>query len=86
MSMKIILEPHDRIVAVVPERTRGPGWSNEIVRVYIHNSLTEEIWCEFLQPVDFSPGMHVLFDIGEATHRSLVGAVPVETMPVEKES
>lgn len=65
----------ETIIAVVPERCHGPGWSNQPVWVYIKTNdgrLREEC----IQPEERTPEMHTLFSAGEAICNSLLSAVP----------
>lgn len=67
----------ENVIAVVPERCHGPGWSNQPVWVYIKTNdgrLREEC----IQPEERTPEMHTLFDAGEAICNSLLNAVPVK--------
>ena len=76
MKPKAIKLHHgERVVAVVPERCNGPGWSNAPVWVYISTNdgrLREEC----IQPNERTPEMHALFHAGEAMCMALMGAVP----------
>lgn len=65
----------ERVVAVVPERCNGPGWSNSPVWVFVATNdgrLREEC----IQPNERTPQMHALFHAGEAMCVALMGAVP----------
>lgn len=65
----------ERVVAVVPERCNGPGWSNSPVWVFVATNdgrLREEC----IQPNERTPQMHALFHAGEAMCMALMGAVP----------
>lgn len=73
----IALHEGERIVAAVPERCQGPGWSNSIVWVYIA-SQDGRLRTECLQPSEQSHEMQTLFDVGAAMCRSLVDAVSQE--------
>lgn len=67
----------ERIIAAVPERCQGPGWSNSVVWVYIA-SQDGRLRTECLQPSDQTHEMHALFDVGAAMCRALVDAVSQE--------
>ena len=67
----------ERIVAVVPERCQGPGWSNSVVWVYIA-SQDGRLRTDCLQPSEQTHEMHALFDVGAAMCRALVDAVSQE--------
>lgn len=74
---KIILNPGERIIAVVPQQAAGPGWSNAPTWVYIATNdgrLREEC----IQPEERTPDLHTLYDIGEKVCAALIGAVPVK--------
>jgi hypothetical protein len=67
----------ERIIAVVPERCNGPGWSNSPAWVYIATNdgrLREEC----IQPEERTPELHTLFSIGETVCNALKAAVPVK--------
>lgn len=74
----IYLDAGERIVAVVPEECRGPGWSNRVVWVHIEDSMGGHR-TECLQPLDQTPEMWALFEAGAAMHRALLAAVPLKT-------
>lgn len=67
----------ERIIAAVPERCQGPGWSNAIVWVYIA-SQDGRLRTDCLQPSEQTHEMHALFDVGAAMCRALVDAVSQE--------
>lgn len=76
----IKLHEGERVVAVVPERCAGPGWSNTPVWVYIATNdgrLREEC----IQPDERTPAMHALFHAGEAMMAALMLAVPLRRIP-----
>lgn len=70
----------ERIIAVHPEHCSGPGWSNAIVRVYVHDGASGCIRVEYLQREEVSDAMHHLFSIGEVICRELIAAVPTAKM------
>ena len=73
----IKLNHGERVVAVVPERCSGPGWSNAPTWVYIvtnDGKLREEC----IQPEERTPELHTLFAAGEAMCNALAAAVPVK--------
>ena len=76
MKPKTIKLSHgERIVAVVPDRCSGPGWSNAPVWVFIATNdgrLREEC----IQPEERTSEMHTLFCAGEAMCKALLSAVP----------
>lgn len=65
----------ERIVAVVPERRCGPGWSNAPVWVYISTN-DGKLRQECIQPHERTPEMHALFGVGYEVCASLLAAVP----------
>lgn len=72
---KIILEFGERIIAVVPERAAGPGWSNAPTWVYIETNegrLREEC----IQPEERTPELNMLYGIGEIVCSLLISAIP----------
>lgn len=71
----IKLTTGERVVAVVPERCAGPGWSNSPVWVYIATN-DGRLIKECIQPDERTPQMHALFHAGEAMCMALMGAVP----------
>lgn len=71
----IKLGPYERIVAVVPERCSGPGWSNSPTWVYIANN-DGRFRSECIQPEERSLSLSALFDIGAVTQAALKGCVP----------
>ncbi len=77
MSWPILLSRGERIVAAVPEKCSGPGWTNRVVWVYIERP-EGGFRRECLQPEEQSAEMAVLFDIGAATCAALAGAVKTE--------
>jgi len=74
---KIKLSCDERIVAVVPEKCYGPGWSNAPTWVYIQ-ARDGTIRVECIQPDECTPELRALHEAGDALHRALVKAVPVE--------
>lgn len=77
MSSKTIeLSRHEKIVAVVPEYCRGPGWSNAVVWVHIVDYSTAQHRCESIGPDERTPELSTLFDAGAAMCKSLAEAVP----------
>ena len=77
--MKTIeLTQHERILAVVPQFASGPGWSNQIVYVYIEDTRTGRVRTEDIQPHEQSQAMAILFRAGAAMADALVAAVPTK--------
>lgn len=74
---KIKLHRNERIVAVVPESAKGPGWQDSVVWVHIVDTVTNKYRCESIQKHETTPEMHVLFDIGERVCCELLLSVPV---------
>ena len=67
----------ERVVAVVPERCSGPGWTNLPTWVYIGTN-DGRLRQECIQPEERSPALHTLFHSGEAMCNALIDAVPVK--------
>lgn len=80
----IRLHKNERVIAVVPERAAGPGWSNAPVWVWIADAPTGQCRQECIQPEERTEAMHALYDIGEAVHCALIQAVPVERIKKAK--
>ena len=78
MTDYIQLAKHERVIAVVPEYVRGPGWSNEVVWVYVHNTAGNSIRTECIQIPGRTTAMHVLFAAGAAMCGALRDAVPIK--------
>ena len=72
----ITLNPGERVIAVVPDRCAGPGWSNAPTWVYIAGN-DHTLRTECIQPEERSPGLHFLFSAGYAMTEALRAAVPV---------
>ena len=79
----IHLADGERILAVVPEYCSGPGWTNELVVVFIATG-DWEIRQEYIQPEERTPAMHALFSSGSAIQAALLSAVPVEKEDARK--
>lgn len=74
----IRLETGERIVAIVPERASGPGWSNDVTWVYIEHVPSGEFRRECIQPNERSYALHPLYATAAEMHRALLGAVLTE--------
>ena len=75
MSEKIIGLAHgERIIAVVPERCSGAGWSNSPTWVHV---LASDGTCrtECIQPDERSPSLMHLFNVGEVVCSALIMSV-----------
>jgi hypothetical protein len=72
----------ERIIAVVPERCAGPGWSNAPIWVYIRTN-AGDLREECIQPDERTSDMHVLFGPGAAMAEELLRAVPVRKAKME---
>ena len=79
----IHLADGERILAVVPEYCSGPGWTNQLVVVYISTG-EGEIRQEYIQPEEMTPTMYALFGSGAAIHAALLRAVPTEKDDAKK--
>lgn len=78
--LTITLNPNEQIMAVVPERASGPGWSNAPTWVHIVDYSTNKHRAECIQPDERTWALDVLFSAAEAMHRSLLAAVPTKTV------
>lgn len=67
------LAPNESIRAAWCERASGPGWSNRIVWVLVQSPTRIRVEC--LQPDEQTEDMRLLFDVAEAAHTGLRGAV-----------
>lgn len=67
--------PFEQVIAAVPEVARGPGWSNNLVWVYILDSRDGTIRQEAIQGSQMSDEMHTLFYPCSAASRSMIMAV-----------
>lgn len=79
-DMVIDLSRTERVVAVVPEQCSGPGWTNFVTFVYIHDAATGRYRVECIQPTDRSAALHYLFTAGAAMCASLIAAVPTRVV------
>lgn len=70
---KLTLSSREKIVAAVPEKPIGPGWSNQLVWVYIARG--GDIRRECVQYADFTPAMATLFKAGVEMCKALREAV-----------
>lgn len=66
----------ERVIAAVPERCYGPGWTNAPVWVYIASN-DGRLRQECIQPNERTPEMNALFGVGYEVCQSLLAAVPV---------
>lgn len=76
----IKLEPGEHIAAVVPEYASGPGWSNQLAWVHIHNNGTRTFRTEAIQILDGegTDRLMALFRPGAAMVEALIDAVPTK--------
>ena len=77
MEKTILLGRGERVIAVVPERDYGPGWSNSPTWVYIA-TVDGQMRCECIQPHQRSQDLYTLYAAGEAMCAALKSAVPTE--------
>lgn len=68
---QIELKLGERILAVVPQKCSGPGWSNFVAWVYIGNSCGE-VRTDCLQQEDWSDDLFALAGVGEAMSDALI--------------
>jgi hypothetical protein len=73
----IYLQKNERIVAVVPERVRGPGWSNTPTWVYIMDN-NGGFRVECIQAEGMSQELMTLFAAGAVMCESLRQSIHVE--------
>lgn len=82
MEIKVInLNYGERVIAVVPERCNGPGWSNSPVWVFIATNdggLREEC----IQPEERTPELNALFHAGEAMCAALKDTIRIKRKKV----
>lgn len=67
----------ERILAVVPERVGGPGWSNAPTWVYITDG-EGALRSECIQPEERTPELHALFEVGASVNVALFRAIPTK--------
>ncbi len=81
-----IIELHDgeRVVAVVPCRAAGPGWSNAPTWVHIVNYKTGTHREECIQPEERSEALNHIYHIGESVHAALYASV--RTRPAKRKT
>ena len=73
------LSESDRIVTAYAERAKGPGLSHTPIWVVVYNNNDSEYRLECIQPSIengcFNESIWALYDISEATHKSMVDAL-----------
>lgn len=72
----IELKEGERVIAVVPHRAQGPGWSNAPTWVWIQHAGTGFVRQECIQPEERTEDMDALYDIGDSVHCALIRAIP----------
>lgn len=75
----IVLNKHEKVLAVVPEYCAGPGWSNRLVHVHILDYSNNTYRVVYLTPDETTPAMRTLFEIGATISGALLRAVPIKT-------
>ena len=86
MKPKVIrLAPGERVIAVVPERCSGPGWSNAPAWVYVATN-DGHLRQECIQPEERTPQLHALYHAGEAMCAALLGSVPQRRVKPRREA
>jgi hypothetical protein len=70
-------EEHDEIIAAYARRSGGPGWSNQPVWVVVRSRNDGSYREECLQPDDLTAEIWALYDISEAAHKAMTGAVKI---------
>ena len=74
-KVQILVGHGERVIAVVPQRASGPGWSNAPTWVYIATN-DGRLRQECIQPDERTTEMHALYAAGEAMCNALIDAVP----------
>lgn len=74
----IPLSRTERVIAVVPEYAKGPGWGNQVLWVHIADNANGTLRTECIQPADQTPEQLTLFLIGAVVHAALVESVKTE--------
>lgn len=80
---RLKLNERDEIVATRAENHSGPGWSNQTVRVFVVDYLTQKLRSECIQGRDFDRNIRALFDVCVAADKAMAAAV--ERFVVRKE-
>ena len=80
MGKAIALHRDERIIAVVPEFSRGPGWSNRPLWVYIAGNSNKTLRTECIQPEEQTAEMHTLFAPGAAMSSALIASIPTRSL------
>jgi hypothetical protein len=78
MIKKIVLKDSEYIVAVVPQFVSGPGWSNAIAWVLVHDPVNDTYREECIQPEERSDALNTLFGIGAYVTLALKDSIPVK--------
>ncbi len=78
--MKINLAPGEKVLAVVPEYCRGPGWRNTPIFIYIGNMQTGMFRSECIQPKDQTLQQISLFRVCEAANAAILDTLSVTTV------
>jgi hypothetical protein len=71
----ITLQHNERLIAVVPEKAQGPGWSNTPLWVHIADYSNNSHRVECIQPEDQTPAMRVLFHTLRIAHDQMLALV-----------
>jgi len=74
MKEPIQLNSNERIIAVIPERCSGSGWSNTPIWVYIENKVNGTLRTECLQPAEQTITQKILFDVCLHAHEAMLYA------------
>ena len=70
---KITLNNTTKILCVIPEHARGPGWANSLLWVYTLDTIDQELGCFSVQSEDITSEEWALFDTLCAAHQMMKG-------------
>lgn len=75
--MKTIkLNRGERVIAVVPEYCAGPGWSNQILNVYIDSN--GKLRTECLQPSEMERDQVLMFATLATAHATMLSTLKIK--------
>lgn len=80
MKTNIPLDRSEHIIAVIPESAHGPGWSNQLIHIYIADMCSNTYRTVSLQPHEQTDEQRLLFNVLETAHNAMLHTV----MGVEK--
>lgn len=73
--MKLKLDKDEYVVTAYAKSASGPGWSNMPVWVIIKSSFDGKLREECIQPFDQTDDMRILYNVSQAAHEAMTGAV-----------